>query len=43
MANNHGCPSIVHPVKDFSHCKIRFIEGIVEEWFENIPKEMSVI
>ena len=25
-----------------SHIR-RFIKGIVEEWFKNIPKEMSVI
>ena len=32
------------PSKISSHYKIRgFIKSIVEEWSENIPKEMSVI
>ena len=32
------------PIKEFSYHKIRrLIEGIIKEWSENIPKEMSVI
>ena len=34
----------VYPVKELSYCKIRrFIKSTIKEWFENIPKEMSII